>query len=350
MRFRKRTLFAAVGGILIAGALFVALRHPKDAKAGTNTVLILPFSTLNLELDSTRNLDVFSEGIETELSKMKGLTVVGYDLASTYKSSRLNALAIGSEAGVRFVVEGAVRKTHDVSFISVRLYDIKRGGEIWEQTYSCNAKELFSIRSRVSTEVFGNVNATIASENELQEAEAYLKARPNDPAAYAKLGARLMTSDKSRSRELLEKAISMDSDNVAYVITAGIIFSRQGDRGAAHEKGKQAMALCQRLLEEHPDSIALATNYALALDMADESALAERAFDSLMRIKPNDIRILYNAACCYAKQAKADRAIDILLTLYPIAPGKRWEVQSDPDFDNIRSNPRYTKMFEGVTR
>jgi TolB-like protein len=350
LRFRKRVLVGVGAFLIAAGGLFFLLRHPKASSGITNNIVVLPFTTLNLELDSTRNLDVFSENIQSELSKMKDLTVTSYDIASTYKNSRLNALAIGTDLAARFVVEGTVRKSHDVSFISTRLYDTKRGGQIWEQNYSCNAKELFTIRAKVSTDIFGNLFAIISSERELAEAEEYLKMHPNDPAAYAKLGARLMTTDKTRAHELLEKAIRMDSDNVAYVITAGIAATRQGEIGLAREKGKQAVALCRKQLYLHPDSIQLATNYALALDMADETALAERTFDSLMRVKPNDVRILYNAACCYAKQGKADRAIDILLSLYPIAPGKRWEVQSDPDFDNIRSNPRYARMYEGVAR
>ncbi|MDP4221386.1 MAG: hypothetical protein Q8896_13205, partial [Bacteroidota bacterium] len=83
---------------------------------------------------------------------------------------------------------------------------------------------------------------------------------------------------------------------------------------------------------------------------AGQNAYAGKVFDSLLHIHPTDIRLLYNAACCYAKQGKSEESLNDLEVLFPIAPGKKGEVQSDPDFDNIRSNPRYARLMNPVAR
>jgi TolB-like protein/Flp pilus assembly protein TadD len=342
---RKRLVIGSiVGSALVIGGFFF-LSASKPQKAIAESVVVLPFSTLNLEKDSTRNLDIFSETILTRLAKLEGLSLVSVDVSSQYKNSELNPMAIGKELGVRFVVEGTVRKMHDVNFVAVRVFDTKRGGQIWESSVRCNAKELMNIRQRVCDNVFGTLNGLVSEEKYIKTLEEKVKANPNDASAYGNLAERLISSDKSRAISLFEQAIKLDPDNASYVIRAGIVATRQSDLHNAGDYGRKAVDLCEKLLKKYPDSLGLATNYALALDMANQPEKALRVFDSLLILRPTDMRLLYNAACCYAKQSNSDKALDLLERVFPIAPGKRAEVVSDPDFDNIRATPRYQKVI-----
>ena len=85
----------------------------------------------------------------------------------------------------------------------------------------------------------------------------------------------------------------------------------------------------------------------MALDMVGQRTEAEVIYDSLLKLCPNDVRLNYNAACCFAKDAKVTRSLDILEHLFPLNGGKRNEVLSDPDFDNIRSDARYQSIMHG---
>ncbi|MDP4236472.1 MAG: TIR domain-containing protein [Bacteroidota bacterium] len=349
-RVRKRALVGA--GIVLAfgTGLFFLLRDSKEKISHDTMVAVLPFRTLNLEKDSTRNLDIFSEAIQTTLSKHNVLTLISGASSSTYKNSDLNAIAIGNKLQARFIVEGIVRKAHDVNYVAVRVFDSKRGGEIWEEVYSGNAKELFNIREKLCSDIVGAIVGVVNDEQNIRTLEQNVAAHPGDAAAIARLANDLISTDKSRSLNLFEQAIKLDSTNVGYLILAGIVASRLSDADRSRECGALAVGLCRRQLQLHPDSLNLATNYALALDMAGQNAYAGKVFDSLLHIHPTDIRLLYNAACCYAKQGKSEESLNDLEVLFPIAPGKKGEVQSDPDFDNIRSNPRYARLMNPVAR
>lgn len=341
---RRRIGIAVGAAIIFAASLFFLLRRSDSNQDLGMKIAVLPFTTLNLEKDSTKNLDIFSDGIRTKISKLSAFTVVSSDITSAYKDSRFNAMVIGEELRSRFVIEGNVRKSHDMNIVSFRLYDIKRGGQIWENTYSGNTKELFVLLQMVCDDIQGHLAATETEERDIRDAEHQVELHPNDANAIATLGMRLIGTDKDRSLALFEKAVKLDSTNIAIFITGGVVAGRQNDLGRMHEFGRQALRLCRQQLPKHPDSLNLVTLYALALDMANETAAAERTFDSLMILYPTNVRILYNAACCYARQSKSDRCMDILEKLFPIAPGKRKEVQSDADFDNVRTNPRYEAL------
>jgi TolB-like protein len=346
---RRRITIGLCGILIICGGLYFLFRGTSEAKTMSQNVVVLPFSTLNLEQDSTRNLDIFSDAIQSKLSGIKLLSLVSSNVTMGYKNSSLNALAIGEELNARFIVEGTVRKSHNLNFVCVRIFDRKRGGPIWEGLFKGNSKELFTIKESVSNEVYGNLAGIVSEENEIQTVEQKIAANPKDVKLISWLGVRLIGTDKVRSLELLKRAIELDSMNISYVIYAGIVGTRQNDRGVSRDYGEKAVVLSRKLMKMYPDSEELVTNYALALDMAERNTDAEHIFDSLLQIKPKDIRLLYNAACCYAKQAKTDKALDLLDRLFIIAPGKRNEVISDPDFDNIRLSPRYIKEFASTS-
>ncbi|GEM_PF-768391 len=341
-RARLKTI-AGVAGVAMIAALFFFIRKAPDPAPSGESVVVLPFATLNLDRDSTHNLDIFSDELLTHLSALKTVSTIGASISSAYKDTRWNALAIAQELKARFIIEGLVRKSHDVNFVSTRLIDTKKGGEIWEQSYSGNNSELFAVRERVVNDLFGILHSVTAEEQELQNAEQNAAAHPNDAAAVAHLANLLIANDKNRSLQLFNRAIQLDSSNLAYYLSAGIAAERAGLDGK--EFGQHAARLAKKKMSVYPDSVALTGSYAIALDMAGHSDEAVHLYDSLIRLYPTDVRINYNAACCYAKQGKADAALDILEKLFTFAPGKRGEVLSDPDFDNIRSIPRYQKVM-----
>ncbi|HZK77067.1 MAG TPA: TIR domain-containing protein [Candidatus Kapabacteria bacterium] len=344
-RHRYRMATVAGAAVLLAAGLFLFLRPPPDPAGRDNAVVVLPFETLNLDQDSTRNLDIFSEDLLTRLASLKTLTTVGASVSAEYKNSGLNALAIAKALKARFTIEGLVRKSHDVSFVSVRIIDAKKGGEIWEHSYSGNNSELFSIRDRVSSDLTGILYGVTSDEAEVIQAEQDVAKHPNDAKVCAKLATMLLASDKTRSFNLFQRAIELDSSNIAYYVSAGIVAERNGTDPKPF--GRLAAALCAKRMASYPDSVNLTATYAISLDLAGSHGPAQEIYDSLLRRNPSDVRLNYNAACCFAKQGRADSAVAILKRLFVFAPGKRGEVQSDPDFDNIRSFPGYQTLMYG---
>jgi len=104
-RIRNKVIAAICVVLLIGGGLFFFSRKSSEKVSSDTKVVVLPFSALNLDQDSIRNLDVFSDGIVKSLSTLSILTPTGTAVSSSYKDSKLNALAIGRELQARFIVE-----------------------------------------------------------------------------------------------------------------------------------------------------------------------------------------------------------------------------------------------------
>jgi TolB-like protein len=348
-RKKRKQRMLAVGLMLILvaviGWVFIS-RKPTEAAMPTNTIVVLPFSTLNLDRDSTRNLDIFSDALISRLSGIPALSMESATVSASYKDSPLNALAIAKELKARFIVDGLVRKFRERNFITIRLTDSRSHGEIWEQTYQSNTTDLFAIRESMSHDISDFLQSLTISEEDIRNMEERIKDHPNDPSVYGALGVKLITIDNQRAISLFSKAIRLDSSNENYYIYAGIAGERMKDHNLASDYGRKAIRILKQKLEAHPDSLSLNVNLGIALDMAGKPDAAEDVYNAILKTHPNDVRTLYNGACCFAKDGKVDKAIDLVEHLLPIAPGKRGEVLGDPDFDNIRSSPRYAALMK----
>ena len=219
-----------------------------------------------------------------------------------------------------------------------------------EESYSGNETELFPIRERICNELCGFLHGVTSSEIDLRKAKANLAAHPNNALACARVANMLIGSDKTRSLALFERAIQLDSSNLAYYLSAGIAADRDNDVGRAKDYGRAAIIMCKQRMAQYPDSESLTANLAIALDLAGLDAQAEAIYDSLLPLYPKDVRLNFNAACTLAKSDKADEAVEILEKLFVFAPGRKAEVESDPDFDNIRNSPRYQLLMYGPPR
>ena len=312
-------------------------------------MIVLPFVTMNLDQDSIHNLDVFSDAILKRLSTLTTLNSAGPTISAAYRDSRLNALAIARELKARYIVEGFVRKHSDVDFVSVRIFDLKKGGEMWEQFYRGNIRELFDTRERVCEDVFDCLRDISGSEQELQVLEKNVHDHPENAAANAALAKALIGNDNIRSLYYYQKAIKADSSIESYYINAGIVADRLKESGLAHEFGRAGAAIASKKLRAHPDSMDLATTYCIALDVSGDMAISGHLYDSLMRIYPTATRLFFNAACNFSRQGEAEKAMDVLEKLRSFAPGKLQETRSDPDFDNIRMYPRYIKLMAATS-
>ncbi|MFI5264985.1 MAG: toll/interleukin-1 receptor domain-containing protein, partial [Candidatus Kapaibacterium sp.] len=96
-RLRLKILSAFAIVLLLAGGFFFFSRNSSEKEIRSNTVIVLPFVEMNLDQDSIRNLDVFSDAIMKRLSTLTTLISAGPSVSSPYKNSRLNPLAIAKE-------------------------------------------------------------------------------------------------------------------------------------------------------------------------------------------------------------------------------------------------------------
>jgi len=125
------------------------------------TIAVLPFSNLSGEEDQEYFSDGMTEDLITDLSQISGLFVIARNSVFTYKDKAVNVQQVGSELGVKYVLEGSVRKIGDRVRINAQLIDTQTGGHLWASRYDRKLKDIFALQDEVITKIIEALTITL---------------------------------------------------------------------------------------------------------------------------------------------------------------------------------------------
>ena len=299
-RWRVPALAAVVVVIIVAGGLawwqpwatkFERADPAKMAYALPDkpSIAVLPFDNLSDDKEQEYFSDGITEDIITDLSKISGLFVVARNSTFTYKGQPVKVRQVAEELGVRYVLEGSVRRAEEKIRITAQLIDALKGNHIWAERYDRDLKDVFSMQSDVARQVAKALAVTLkANENErlfqkytanIDAYDVFLQARrtvdaptkdnilrgeklfsrvieldPNFAGGYAGLSFNLSvqvrfqyskspSSDVSRAFDLAEKAVEIDRDFAWGHIALGGAYLANGDPDGAVNAVRQALTL-----------------------------------------------------------------------------------------------------------
>ena len=194
-----------------------------DAKGGlqtsgkqnkTKAIAVLPFNNISPDQES----DYFSDGLAEELimnlSRLKDMRVVPKTASMQYKGSKPGIKTIGRELGVRYYIEGSVRKFKDNLRITAQLIDVETETQLWAETYKGNLADIFDIQEQVSKQI---VDALMVKLTPNEKVELTKRPTTNHEAYDCNLRARgfLYQFNKNKLKiaiQLFEKAIELDQE------------------------------------------------------------------------------------------------------------------------------------------
>jgi TolB-like protein/class 3 adenylate cyclase len=110
------------------------------------SIAILPFDNLSANPAQETIGDGFTEDLTTDLSKISGLFVIARNSAFFYKGKTVKISQVAEELGVRYVLEGSVRRAGDQVRINAQLIDATTGGHVWADRYDGNAADIFAVQ------------------------------------------------------------------------------------------------------------------------------------------------------------------------------------------------------------
>ncbi len=272
-RALPRVLTAAIAVLVIAGvALWATWPRPlgiviglagiappaEPALPDKPSVAVLPFA--NMSGDSEQAY--FSDGITEELTaKLAGhpeLFVISRNSAFSYKGKAVKVEEIGRELGVRYVVEGSVRRAGDQVRITAQLIDATSGHHLWSQQYDREFSDIFAVQSEISEAILVAVGVKVnAAElariqrrptEDLNAYESFTKARAK-AIQYTR-------ADLAEARRLLEHAIEIDPDYSDAIAMLGGTYSIEYVLGWSSDPAliDRAEALARRALELDPSN------------------------------------------------------------------------------------------------
>lgn len=117
------------------------------------SIAVLPFDNLSRDVDQEYFADGIAEDLITDLSKMSGLFVIARNSTFMYKGKSPDVRRVARDLGVRYVVEGSVRKVGSRARISAQLLDGATGGHLWAERYDRDLKDIFDVQDEVTREI-----------------------------------------------------------------------------------------------------------------------------------------------------------------------------------------------------
>jgi adenylate cyclase len=259
------------------------------------SIAVLPFANMSGDPEQEYFVDGMVEEIITALSRIRWLFVLARNSSFTYKGQTVDVKQVGRELGVRYVLEGSVRKGGGRVRITAQLIEAETGGHLWADRFDGSPEDVFELQDKVASSVAGVI------EPALQAAEAARSAnRPTTDLTTYDLYLRAYAMFLSSARQipealrLVEQAIARDPRYAPALACAAIccfrllIDDRSEDREADHLKGADFARRALAVAGEDPGILA---NVAVALayfgeDIGAMVALVDRA----LALNPNYAR------------------------------------------------------------
>ena len=126
------------------------------------SIAVLPFDNMSGDPDQEYFSDGLTEDIITGLSCLRWLFVIARNSTFTYKQKAVNVTQIGQELGVRYVLEGSVRKDDQRVRVTAQLVEAATGTHIWAKRYDRNLADIFELQDELTEAISSNVNAELA--------------------------------------------------------------------------------------------------------------------------------------------------------------------------------------------
>jgi TolB-like protein/rhodanese-related sulfurtransferase len=189
------------------------------------SIVVLPFNNMSEDASQEYFADGMTEDLITDLSKAPGLFVIARNSAFTYKGKAVKVRQVAEQLGVRYVLEGSVRRAGDQIRINAQLIDATTGGHLWADRYDGSLDDVFGLQDKVTRAVVAAlaVKLTPAAQTqpETASAEAY-DAFLRGWSYYQ----RSTPEDYARAVPHFEKAIELDPDyGRAYAALAAIYWT-----------------------------------------------------------------------------------------------------------------------------
>ena len=289
-----------------------------------------------------------TDEITTKLSKIQGIDVASHSSVAALKGTQKNAAELSKQLGVRYLLEGSVRKAGNQVRINVQLIDSNSAFQVWADDFTGNSSDVFSLQEQTALKIAQALNLRLTPQEQSaiqhrdtqnpQAYDAYLRGRAllayiddrgkleaarknfedalRSDANYAPALAGLSLTESyyfrnidhdpaedRRSEELARKAISLDPQLAEGHTAMANVYGNQYDYVHAAEEGREAT----RLEPDNADAWDL-LSWALAYQQPPDSTGAEKAARESIRLESTSMRAYYHLGRALLMQGRYQEA------------------------------------------
>jgi adenylate cyclase len=176
------------------------------------SIAVLPFNNMSGDPEQEYFANGITEDLTTDLSRISGLFVVARNSSFSYKGRSVDVRTVARELGVRYVLEGSVRRIGDQIRINAQLVDGDSGGHVWAERFDGTMADVFALQDHVNRRIVAALKVSLTAADE----KRFNKVETNNPDAYDQLLRgievyNLFTREAiAQSREMFHQATVLD--------------------------------------------------------------------------------------------------------------------------------------------
>jgi adenylate cyclase len=292
------------------------------ADADKPSIAVLPFNNMSGDAEQEYFSDGISEDIITDLSKISGLFVIGRNTSFGYKGMSPQLQNVASDLGVKFILEGSVRKAGQRVRVNAQLIDGSNGGHLWADRYDRDLTDIFAIQDEITQSIVEQLKIRLLP----KEKKAITQPPTASVEAYNYyLKGRQLFHAFTRSylllaKEMFAKAVEIDPNYArAYAGMASSI-SRLWGMYNVPTNAEELLAITDKALALDPNLAEAHAARGEALANSSHRSEAASAFERALELDPNS----FDASLSYARfcvtEGKLEKAIEFYTRALEIQP------------------------------
>ena len=313
----------ATGVILVLAALALwnsYLRPPAIEPASVEkmvfplpdkpSIAVLPFANMSEDSEMEYFSDGLTEEIITALSQLPEMFVIARNSTFTYKGNPVKVRQVAEDLGVRYVLEGSVRKSGERVRVTAQFSDALSGNHLWAERYERELKDIFAVQDEITVKILSIFEVKLLGRRltrypvNLDVYMRYLQAKEyidrGTPAAY------------SKARHLLEEATSLDPEFIAAyrrLAWAHLLEYYSGQSESPRESMKQAYEFAKKAFAMDESNAQSHRTLAAVCLLKKEYERSISLLRKGLELDPNDAYLAMSMAWCLIKLQRPEEAI-----------------------------------------
>jgi TolB-like protein len=310
-----------------AASHLTAIEQDSLEYADKPSIAVLPFRNLSDDPEQEYFADGMVDEITTAIARMPWLFVIAPASSFTYKDKPVDLTQVARELGVRYLLEGSVRRAKNRVRVSGKLIDTTTGAHLWAEHFDGGLRNIFELQDRVASGVAGAIRSKLISA-EIGRAARKPAASLDAYDLYLRAIAEIRKPDLEGGEaalSLCRQALAIDPSCALAASIVGVVRAYQWTAGVPFtaDDAAEALRLAQRAIETDDDPDVLARcGHTLAL-LGGMHDAAVSALERATTLNPNSARVwgLSAAVNCYANRPDAAiTAAQRAMRLSPVDP------------------------------
>jgi TolB-like protein len=278
------------------------------------SIAVLPFQNMSSDPEQEYFADGVVEDVITGLSRIKWLLVIARNSSFVYKGKAVDVRQLGQDLGVRYALQGSVRKFGDRVRIVAQLIETRGGTQVWAERYDRSLGDIFAVQDEIAMSVVGAIEPGLRK----IELERVKRKRPDSLDAYdlvlqaLPLIYKLMPASSAPAIPLLQKALRLEPEySFAHAALAWCFHIRFGRGGLREEDRRYAIHHARAAVSgAGDDATTLAISAFVIWFEEHDIATAFDLFERALAIGHSNFVALCTSAVALAWTGKSDLAIE----------------------------------------